>query len=73
MSKGLEALKYLKENKRMHWLDNDNSNKCLDTIEKDLEVLEIIKKRCAPLLKSYMLDQLSKDEYKLVKEFLDEK
>ena len=33
----LEALKYLKENKRKHWLDNDNSNKCLDIIEKALK------------------------------------
>lgn len=43
MSKGLEALKYLKENKRKHWLGNDNSAKCLDTIEKELKALEIIK------------------------------
>lgn len=37
MSKGLEALKYLKENKRKHWLDNDKSNECLNDIEKELK------------------------------------
>lgn len=37
MSKGLEALKYLKENKRRHWVDGDKSTECLDTIEKELK------------------------------------
>ena len=45
MSKGLKALKYLKENKRKHWLGNDNSAKCLDTIEKELKALESIKEK----------------------------
>ena len=43
--KSLEALKYLKENKRRHWLDNDNSNECLDTIEKELKALKILKEK----------------------------
>ena len=34
MSKGLEAIKYLKENKRKHWLDGTISTECLDIIEK---------------------------------------
>lgn len=42
MSSGLKALKYLKENKRKHWLENDKSSESLDTIEKELKVLEII-------------------------------
>ncbi len=40
MSKELEALKYLKENKRKHWLDNDQSQKCLDIIEAALNKYE---------------------------------
>ena len=40
MSKELEALQYLKENKRRHWLDNDKSNECLDIIEKALKEKE---------------------------------
>ena len=43
MIKGLEALKYLKENKRKHWLDNDKSSECLNSIEKELKALEILK------------------------------
>ena len=37
INKGLEALKYLKENKRKHWLENDKSNECLDIIEEELK------------------------------------
>ena len=44
MNKGLEALKYLKENKRRHWLENDKSNECLDIIETELKRLEEIDK-----------------------------
>lgn len=40
MSKELEALKYLKENKRKHWLENDKSNECLDLIETALKEKE---------------------------------
>ena len=43
MSKGLQALDYLKREKRRHWIDNDKSSECLDNIEKDLKALEIIK------------------------------
>lgn len=43
MSKELEALKYLKDNKRRHWLDNDNSSECLDLIEIALKELNDIK------------------------------
>ena len=43
MSKELEALEYLKENKRKHWLDDDKSTECLDTIETALKQLEQIK------------------------------
>lgn len=39
---GLEALEYLKENKRKHWLDDDKSTECLDTIETELKRLEEI-------------------------------
>ena len=45
MSKGLEALKYLKENKRRHWIDGDKSTESLDVVEKELKVLEIIKNK----------------------------
>ena len=31
-----EALKYLKENKRKHWLDDDKSDECLNIIEQKL-------------------------------------
>ena len=43
MSKELDALTYLKENKRRHWLDGDTSNECLKTIERGLNVLELFK------------------------------
>ena len=43
----------------------------LDEGEKAKEILEIIKKRCAPLLKSYMLDQLPKEEYEIIKEWFE--
>lgn len=42
MSKELEALKYLKENKRRHWLEGDRSGECLDIIESALKRLEEI-------------------------------
>ena len=41
----LQALKYLKENKRRHWLEGDKSNECLDIIETALKALEIIKNK----------------------------
>ena len=34
------------------------------------QVLEIIKNKCSPLLKAYLLDLLPKEEYDLVKEVL---
>ena len=43
MSKELDALEYLKENKRKHWLEDDKSNECLDTIEKALKDFEYLK------------------------------
>lgn len=36
MTEELEALKYLKENKRRHWLDDDKSDECLKIIEEEL-------------------------------------
>ena len=49
MSKELEALKYLKENKRKHWLDDDKSNECLDIIETELKRLEYIEDKLKQL------------------------
>lgn len=43
MNNGLEALTYLKENKRKHWLDGDKTDESLSVIEKELRALEIIK------------------------------
>ena len=66
--KGLEALKYLKEEKRRHWIDGDKSTECLDTIEKELKALEIIKNKtnsacnCLMILKS-RFDDLSYEDY----------
>ena len=71
--KGLEALKELKENRRKHWLDGIPAEELLGIVEKELTALEIIRKKCAPLLKNYMLDQLPKEESKLVEEVLCEK
>ena len=47
MNKDLEALKYLKENKRRHWLEGDNSNECLDIIETALKNYAALKDKIA--------------------------
>ena len=41
----LESIKYLKENKRRHWLEGDLSKGSLESIENDLKVLEILKEK----------------------------
>lgn len=72
MSKGLEALEYLKENKRRHWLDNDNSSECLDIVEKELKALEIIKEKEVTILhfktcvewRGLTMYNLNKDRYR---------
>lgn len=43
MSRELEAVEYLKENKRRHWLNNDKSQECLDIIETTLKDYENLK------------------------------
>ena len=81
MSKGLDALKYLKENKRRHWLDNDKSTESLDIIEKELKALEIIIEKnvevkwlkIAATLEGYNMDKdnsdkLTREEYDLINE-----
>ena len=82
MSKGLKALEYLKENRRKHWLDNDKSAESLETIEKHLKALEIIR---AWLKYDYFVyfkleedsicidgsSYLPKEEYELLKEVLE--
>ena len=45
MSKELEALEYLIENKRKHWLDNDRSDECLTIIENALKENKTLKER----------------------------
>ena len=40
MSKELEAVKYLKENKRRHWINGDRSQECLDSIETALQATD---------------------------------
>ena len=76
----LDALKYLKENKRRHWLDNDKSNESLDIIEKTLKAVDIIRKKKVdldyllkglPNLESYNEDrvpghQLTEEEHDLI-------
>ena len=42
MSKELDAIKYLKENKRKHWLDDDKSNECLEIIETTLKRIDYL-------------------------------
>lgn len=39
-------------------------------VSKKLKALEIIKNKCSPLLKQYLLDLLSKEECELLKEVL---
>lgn len=39
-----EAIKYLKENKRKHFLDDDKSDECLSVIEKAGDILKTLKK-----------------------------
>ena len=81
MSKGLDALKYLKENKRRHWLDNDKSTESLDIIEKELKALEIIILKNVDIrhikwvatLEGYNMDKdnsdkLTREEYDLINE-----
>lgn len=42
----------------------------VDFVKKELIALEIIKKKCSPLLKQYLLDLLPKEESDLLKEVL---
>lgn len=43
----LQALSYLKENKRKHWLEGDKSDECLDIIKTALKDYEALKEsRC---------------------------
>ena len=68
MNEGLEACKYLKENKRRHWLENDKSNECLGIIEKELIVKELaidFIDRIADLFGTHDLEEL---EDKIVKQ-----
>ena len=39
-----EAIKYLKENKRRHYLDGDKSDECLSVIEQADDILKTLKK-----------------------------
>lgn len=38
-----EAIRYLKENKRRHYLDGDRSDECLSVIEESFDILKILK------------------------------
>lgn len=38
-----EAIKYLKENKRKHYLDGDRSDECLSVIEEAGDILKTLK------------------------------
>ena len=67
MNKGLEALKTIRYIHDMECGKDNSIDKDFDTVEKELKAFDIIKTRCAPLLKQYMLDQLTKEEYELVK------
>lgn len=75
MSKGLEALQEIKQD--LSGAQNDYLNifqNCnFRLIEKELKALEIIRNKCSPLLKQYLLDLLPKEESKLVEEVLCEK
>lgn len=39
-----EAITYLKENKRKHFLDDDKSDECLSVIEESGDILKTLKK-----------------------------
>ena len=74
MIKGLESLKYLRENKRKHWLDSDKSDECLDVIEEELKALEIIKENFFTFIefkeekrgtKTYYLIDFNRGDYKV--------
>lgn len=73
MSKGLEALKEIKEK----YKDDNGLQRRLSIIEKELieseknkKALEIIKAKLPPLMRSALLDYCDKEEYDLLKEVL---
>lgn len=73
MNKTWEALENIK--KTLEFIDFKSRNGLgvyanqtdLNIIEKDLKALEIIKNKCSP----YLLDLLTKEEYDLLKEVLE--
>ena len=82
---GLEALDYLKRNRRRHYLDGDRSIESLDAIEKELKALEILKNTCienwkiriSENYKEYIdeyinncTEYITEEEYNLLKEVL---
>ena len=71
MSKELEAVKYLKENKRRHWINGDRSQECLDSIETALKDLNTIKE-CISFnsFGDLVLTQYGKVHYDLLREVL---
>ena len=66
MSKGLEALKFLRRNYCI--LKREREWAC-DTIEKELIALDIIKKRISPLGRMSFMP-MSQEEYEILKEVL---
>ena len=68
MNKGLENIKHLLETHLGELTKEEEQD--LDTIEKELKALEIIKKKLPPLMRSALLDYCNKDEYNLLKEVL---
>lgn len=75
--KSLEALENIKREAGTPYFstlyDIDMWREDFAIVEKELKALDIIKKKCSPLLKQYLLDLLPKEENKLVEEVLCEK
>ena len=70
MDKGIRAFRDFKDYVFSKILVPSKQHYNIKEVEKSLEALEIIKTKCSPLLKQYLLDLLPKEEYDLLKEIL---
>lgn len=70
-----EAIKYLKENKRRHYLDGDKSDECLSVIEQAGDILKTLKKHLSIVVNIFDIDLWDagsqKEDFEKVKEWYE--